>query len=142
MMRGRAGDPAIGLGAQPDTTAQRALLDSGFSRRSTVMRLGADRSAQPANIRVTRRRELASSGALIIRHLDHGGINEDLSRAPLTTVVPYQSDFALNSLAVFVIGVLYVASQQEVLSACWSWTRTGVVRGSAGSWRLAVPAFT
>jgi hypothetical protein len=38
-----------------------AILDSGLSRRSTVMRLGAGKPAQPADSRVIRRRSALPS---------------------------------------------------------------------------------
>jgi len=65
-----------------------------------------------------------------------GTTNERLTAQTLTTVVPYQSDLALNAVASFLIAVLYFASQQTLLPLRWSCTRTGTVSGSVGRWRF------
>ena len=52
--------------------------------------------------------------------------------ARTTSLPPFQSDLALNSLVVFVVAVLYFASQHTLLLFCRSCTRTGVVSGSIG----------
>src|SRR6516225_7992523 len=58
------------------------------------------------------------------------------------TLFRRQSDFALNALAVFVVAVLYVASQHALLPSCRSCAFTGVVIGSVGRCRLAPEPFT
>jgi hypothetical protein len=47
-----------------------AILDSGLSRRSTVMRLGAGQPEQPANSRVIRRRSALPSPSSLTPELD------------------------------------------------------------------------
>ena len=71
-------------------TARRAglaTLDSVTSRRSTVMRLYADSSAQPANIRVTRRRSALSRPS---SRVPGGGTRSDT--LPTATASPSRLD--------------------------------------------------
>jgi len=52
-----------------------------------------------------------------------------------------QSDFALKAFAVFLLAVLYVASQHPPVSVRLSWTRTGVMSGT-GTVRFVPLPFT
>src|SRR5215475_3535039 len=104
-MRGRSGDSAIGLGAQPNNhgpmrVARQRLLPTKHGHAARCRSLGATREYQS---------DSSSRFRLVLlpdHPPDHRETNEDPSDTPLTTVVPYQSDFALNSLMVFVVALL------------------------------------
>lgn len=61
-----------------------AILESGPSRRITVMRLGTGTLVQPANISVTRRR----SARPLRRLLEKDGDHANRAWPPRTTVLP------------------------------------------------------